>query len=124
MYKRTTCKICYQGESLTASSFLSVSVATSASGRTAAAAISGGDPGYDETAKMVSEAALTLLAPDALVDRGGGVLTPAAALGSPMRPGRGERGDVYVQRLQAAGMCFEDDYDLRRLPGSVDPDAA
>ena len=103
-----------------ASSFLSVSVATSASGRTAAAAISGGDPGYDETAKMVSEAALTLLLPDAVLDHGGGVLTPAAALGSQMRQVRGERGGVYVQRLENAGMRFEDHYDLSRLPGSVD----
>lgn len=60
------------------------------------ASISGGDPGYDETAKMVAEAALTLVSTpqDQLPCRGeGGVWTPASALGVP-----------FIQRLKLAGL--------------------
>ena len=64
------------------------------------ASVSGGDPGYDETAKMVSEAALALAdapARSALQNGGqGGVFTPAAAFG-----------DVLVDRLRAAGLRFD-----------------
>ncbi|MDO5511177.1 trans-acting enoyl reductase family protein [Corynebacterium sp.] len=50
-----------------------------------------GDPGYEVTAMMLAEAALTLLErPGA-----GGVLTPSTALGAP-----------YLERLQANGMRF------------------
>ena len=56
------------------------------------ASVSGGDPGYDETAKMVSEAALALVDRSDVV-RDGGVHTPAAAFGAPL-----------VDRLRAAGM--------------------
>ena len=97
-----------------ASSFLCVPVARSASSEAAAVAISGGDPGYDETAKMVAEAAFTLLEADrdslpSATLGAAGVLTPAAALG-----------DVYARRLQAAGLLFEDGFDLGRLPGEPD----
>ena len=51
------------------------------------------DPGYGETAKMISEAALCLAKDDLRV--GGGVLTPASAMG--MR---------LVERLRHAGMTF------------------
>lgn len=58
--------------------------------------VSGGDPGYGETSKMASEAALCLaLDRDRLPDRAG-VLTPAVALGEPL-----------IERLQKAGMRFE-----------------
>lgn len=50
-----------------------------------------GDPGYDVTAMMLSEAAVTLLQHDGA----GGVLTPATALGAP-----------YLEALQAGGMRF------------------
>jgi len=91
-------------------------LAHSASGTRAACAISGRDPGYDETAKMVSEAALTILFTDpaelpANTRGGGGVLTPAAALGEP-----------FAARLVEAGMCFDDGFDLAQLAG--EPDAA
>jgi short subunit dehydrogenase-like uncharacterized protein len=56
--------------------------------------VSGGDPGYDETAKMVSQAAMCL-AQDALPERAG-VLTPAAAMGEPL-----------LERLQREGIRFE-----------------
>ena len=54
------------------------------------------DPGYGSTAKMLGEAATTLLSRDS-VDVGGGFWTPATALG-----------DDYVDALQAhAGVRFE-----------------
>lgn len=56
--------------------------------------VSGGDPGYDETAKMLSESLLSL-AFDDLPERHG-VLSPAAAMG-----------DALLARLRAAGMRFD-----------------
>jgi saccharopine dehydrogenase (NAD+, L-glutamate forming) len=56
--------------------------------------VSGGDPGYGETAKMLAESALCL-AFDKL-PRLGGVLTPAQAMGS-----------ALLERLQLAGIRFE-----------------
>ena len=54
------------------------------------------DPGYGSTAKMLGEAATTLLNHDN-VDVGGGFWTPATALG-----------DDYIDALQArAGVTFE-----------------
>lgn len=62
-------------------------------------AVSGGDGGYDETSKMLAEAGLALATqvaelPGAAL--GGGVLTPATALGR-----------VLVDRLNAAGLKME-----------------
>jgi len=59
------------------------------------------DPGYGETAKMLSEVALCLSRDEALGSRSrgtGGVLTPAAAMGLRL-----------VDRLRAVGMTFEAD---------------
>ncbi len=53
-----------------------------------------GDPGYAATARMLGEAALCLAMDGE--NSGGGVLTPAAAMGEPL-----------LQRLRAAGMTFE-----------------
>lgn len=56
--------------------------------------VAGGDPGYDETARMIAESALCLaLERDALPR--GGVLTTATAMG-----------ERLLARLQAAGMSF------------------
>ena len=55
--------------------------------------VSGGDPGYGETSKMLSESALCL-AQDELPDRAG-QLTPAVAMGQ-----------ALIDRLQAAGIEF------------------
>lgn len=56
--------------------------------------VAGGDPGYDETARMIAESALCLaLERDALPV--GGVLTTATAMG-----------ERLLARLQAAGMSF------------------
>lgn len=63
------------------------------------ATVKGGDPGYDETAKMVSVAAIALATDDPaeLACRGqGGVWTPASGIGRPL-----------VTRLNAARMSFE-----------------
>ncbi|MBK8263297.1 MAG: saccharopine dehydrogenase NADP-binding domain-containing protein [Nannocystis sp.] len=53
--------------------------------------MNGGDPGYDETAKMFSEAALCLALGESRPE--GGVLTPVAAVG-----------DALLLRLEAAGL--------------------
>ncbi len=56
--------------------------------------VSGGDPGYDETAKMLSESALSLLFDDNPATAG--QVTTAQAMG-----------EHLTRRLQAAGMRFE-----------------
>jgi short subunit dehydrogenase-like uncharacterized protein len=74
-------------------------VAESTSGKRFVTSVSGGDPGYAETSKMVSEAALALLLDRKdLPAQGGGVLTPAAALGA-----------VLEKRLVDAGIAFRDE---------------
>jgi short subunit dehydrogenase-like uncharacterized protein len=69
-------------------------VGTSATARIRTS-VSGGDPGYTETAKMVSEAALTLLTSRYALPFQGGVLTPGAALG-----------ERLITRLVDAGIAF------------------
>jgi short subunit dehydrogenase-like uncharacterized protein len=64
-----------------------------ADGRRTVTEVSGGDPGYSETSKMLSEAALCL-AHDQLPDRAG-QLTPAVAMG-----------DSLIERLKRAGIAF------------------
>ncbi|HZE05922.1 MAG TPA: saccharopine dehydrogenase NADP-binding domain-containing protein [Solirubrobacteraceae bacterium] len=56
--------------------------------------VSGGDPGYGETSKMLAESALCLAFDD--LPQRAGQLTPAVAMGDSLR-----------QRLQAAGIRFE-----------------
>jgi saccharopine dehydrogenase (NAD+, L-glutamate forming) len=66
-----------------------------AGGREVRTHVSGGDPGYGETSKMISEAAIMLAqARDSLPMRGG-VVTTAAGLGV-----------GFIDRLQAAGLDF------------------
>jgi short subunit dehydrogenase-like uncharacterized protein len=62
-------------------------------GRRVLTEVSGGDPGYGETSKMLAESALCL-AHDALPERSG-QLTPAVAMGQPL-----------IDRLQRAGIQF------------------
>eukprot|EP00929_Paragymnodinium_shiwhaense_P035238 TRINITY_DN19050_c0_g1_i1.p1 TRINITY_DN19050_c0_g1~~TRINITY_DN19050_c0_g1_i1.p1 ORF type:complete len:416 (-),score=94.07 TRINITY_DN19050_c0_g1_i1:173-1420(-) len=71
-------------------------VGTAVDGRKLHVRVSGGDPGYTETAKMLSESALCLLMDRESLSRKGGVLTPAAAGGL-----------VLVRRLQDAGIKFD-----------------
>ena len=54
------------------------------------------DPGYGETAKMLSESAMCLARDGDRIAPGGGVLTPASSMGM-----------VLVERLRAAGMVFD-----------------
>jgi short subunit dehydrogenase-like uncharacterized protein len=63
-------------------------------GKRVVAEVTGGDPGYGETSKMLAESALCL-AHDDLPDRAG-QLTPAVAMG-----------EALIKRLQAAGIRFE-----------------
>ncbi|AUX22954.1 saccharopine dehydrogenase [Sorangium cellulosum] len=58
--------------------------------------VSGGDPGYAETAKMVAEAALCMAFDRERLPARAGVLTPAVAMG-----------ERLIERLQAAGIRFE-----------------
>jgi short subunit dehydrogenase-like uncharacterized protein len=58
--------------------------------------VRGGDPGYTETAKMLSESALCLAVDRARLPARAGVLTPACAFG-----------DVLLARLVRAGIVFE-----------------
>jgi short subunit dehydrogenase-like uncharacterized protein len=62
-------------------------------GKRVVAEVTGGDPGYSETSKMLAESALCL-ALDELPQRAG-QLTPAVAMG-----------DALIRRLQAAGINF------------------
>jgi short subunit dehydrogenase-like uncharacterized protein len=57
-------------------------------------AVSGGDPGYGETSKMLAESALCLAHDD--LPQLAGQLTPAVAMGQPL-----------IERLQNAGIKFE-----------------
>ncbi|MEA2411360.1 MAG: hypothetical protein QOC77_1921, partial [Thermoleophilaceae bacterium] len=55
-----------------------------------------GDPGYKATSVMLGEAGLCLALDGDKLPGGGGVLTPATAMGMPL-----------VERLRAAGFTFE-----------------
>lgn len=58
--------------------------------------VSGGDPGYTETSKMISEAALTIIENLKLYENCGGVKTPAGVLG-----------EIYLEKLQQKGIVFK-----------------
>ncbi|MTV24195.1 saccharopine dehydrogenase [Nitriliruptoraceae bacterium ZYF776] len=77
-----------------ARSSFAVTFVGSGGGQQVVTRVSGGDPGYDETAKMLGEAALTL-ASDEGPDVAGAV-TPAVGLGRP-----------YLARLRDQGLRFE-----------------
>jgi short subunit dehydrogenase-like uncharacterized protein len=77
-----------------ARSWFKVRLVGSGGGKEVVATVSGGDPGYGETSKMLAESALCL-ALDDLPERSG-QLTPAVAMG-----------DALIERLQRAGIRFE-----------------
>ncbi|WP_437718670.1 saccharopine dehydrogenase NADP-binding domain-containing protein [Sorangium sp. So ce448] len=58
--------------------------------------VSGGDPGYSETAKMVAESALCMAFDRERLPARAGVITPVVAMG-----------ERLIERLQAAGIRFE-----------------
>lgn len=57
--------------------------------------VAGGDPGYEETACMLAESALSLVSGNGLLPAAAGVISPAVAMG-----------DVLLERLQSAGIRF------------------
>jgi short subunit dehydrogenase-like uncharacterized protein len=75
-------------------SWFTVDFVGESGGRTLHTRVSGGDPGYTETAKMLSEAALCLAFDDN--PETSGQVTPAQAMG-----------DALLARLQKAGIRFE-----------------
>jgi short subunit dehydrogenase-like uncharacterized protein len=75
-------------------SWFTVDFVGEAGGQTVHTRVSGGDPGYTETAMMLSEAALCLALDDNPATAG--QVTPAQAMG-----------DALLTRLQKAGMRFE-----------------
>ena len=77
-----------------AKSWFSVDFVGEAGGETVHTRVSGGDPGYDETAKMLAESALCLVLDDN--PETAGQVTTAVAMG-----------DSLLARLQKAGMRFE-----------------
>ena len=72
-----------------------MNVTAEAAGATVVCRMSGGDPGYGDTAKMLAEAGLCL-ALDKTLPAVAGVITPASAMGEALFP-----------RLKRAGMRFE-----------------
>ncbi|MCK1797289.1 saccharopine dehydrogenase NADP-binding domain-containing protein [Streptomyces sp. XM4193] len=80
-------------ESRRARSWFSVRFTATGGGQTVRTEVSGGDPGYGETAKMLAESALCL-AFDELPHTSGQVTT-AVAMGEPL-----------IERLRAAGIVF------------------
>lgn len=83
-----------------ARSWFEVRFLADAGGQALRTQVSGGDPGYDETAKMLGEAALCVLL-DETPDHAG-VITPAMAFGEPL-----------IHRLQQAGMRFDTQWSPR-----------
>jgi short subunit dehydrogenase-like uncharacterized protein len=81
-------------ESERAKSWFKVRFVGEGGGERVVTMVSGGDPGYGETSKMLAESALCL-AQDDLPERSG-QLTPAVAMG-----------DKLIARLQSAGIGFE-----------------
>lgn len=77
-----------------ARSWFEVTFVGEGGGKRVVTRVSGGDPGYDETAKMLAESGLCLAFDD--VARTAGQVTTAAAMG-----------DALLARLQRAGIRFE-----------------
>jgi short subunit dehydrogenase-like uncharacterized protein len=81
-------------ESTRAGSWFKVRFVGEGGGKRVVTEVSGGDPGYSETSKMLAESALCL-AFDDLPERSGQLTTVAAM------------GDMLLTRLQKAGIAFE-----------------
>ena len=76
--------------------FFKVTFIGKSEGHTVTTRVSGGDPGYGETAKMIAESALCLALDRERLPASSGILTTAVAMG-----------DVLIGRLQKAGIKFE-----------------
>lgn len=81
------------GEARRSSSWFKARFVGEGGGRRVFTEVTGGDPGYDETAKMLAETALSLAFDD--LPRTAGQVTTAAAMG-----------DALLERLRSAGMVF------------------
>lgn len=77
-----------------ANSWFKLRLVATGGGKTVTTQVSGGDPGYTETAKMLSESALCLAFDE--LPQVSGQTTTAVAMG-----------DKLIDRLQAAGITFE-----------------
>jgi short subunit dehydrogenase-like uncharacterized protein len=77
-----------------ARSWFTVTFVGEGGGQRVVTRVSGGDPGYDETAKMLAESALCLAFDD--LPKSAGQVTTAVAMGEPL-----------VERLRKAGIGFE-----------------
>jgi short subunit dehydrogenase-like uncharacterized protein len=77
-----------------AGSWFTVTFVGTGGGRRVVTRVSGGDPGYDETAKMLAESALCLAFDD--LPGTSGQVTTAVAMG-----------DALIERLNKAGMSFD-----------------
>lgn len=80
-------------EAKRAKSWFKLRLIATGGGKSVTTEVSGGDPGYTETAKMLSESALCLAFDD--VPKVAGQTTPAVAMG-----------DALIKRLQTAGITF------------------
>ena len=78
-----------------AKSWFKIRFIAESGGKTVQTEVAGGDPGYGETSKMLAESAMCLALDSASLPAGGGVLTPAEAMG-----------DVLLARLERAGLRF------------------
>ncbi len=76
--------------------FFKVTFIGKSEGRTVMTRVSGGDPGYTDTAKMIAESALCLALDREKLPACAGILTTAVAMG-----------DVLIERLQKASIRFE-----------------
>lgn len=77
-------------------SWFDVRFLAKAGGTSLVTRVSGGDPGYEETAKMAAESALCLAFDGDRLPESSGIVTPAQAMGQPL-----------LERLQKAGIGFE-----------------
>ncbi|MBN4059115.1 saccharopine dehydrogenase, partial [Endomicrobium sp. AH-315-J14] len=77
-------------------SFFQVTFVGEARGKRVVTRVSGGDFGYTETSKMLSESALLLATERAELPVKGGVVTPATAMGKRL-----------IERLQEVGIAFD-----------------
>jgi short subunit dehydrogenase-like uncharacterized protein len=83
-------------EAVRARSKFRVTFLGEAAGHHVRTAVSGGDPGYGETAKMLAESALCLALDRDRLPACYGIVPTAAAMG-----------DALIDRLQNAGIAFE-----------------
>src|SRR5581483_1524202 len=81
-------------EAKRARSWFTVTFTGTGGGERVVTRVSGGDPGYDETAKMLAESALCLAFDD--LTPSAGQVTTAVAMG-----------DALIDRLRKAGIAFE-----------------